>query len=158
MAIKKVSIYDMDGVIVCSLHRYKTQICEDGIERINLKHWRDNSHKAIFDSLLPLSKQYKADLLNPECFVIIATARVLGHADFMFINGTLGKPHYLISRDADDTQSGAKLKIKGLQKFFNLKNFQNAEFIMYEDNCPQLKKICDYFQIKGVYIPSKQGH
>lgn len=154
MAIKKVSIYDMDGTIVCSLHRYRTT--EDG--KIDLPFWRENQHLALMDSLLPLATQYREDLANPEIYVIIATARVMNEPDYTFVNNILGKPDYLISRNEGDTISGGQLKINGLTKFFNLKNFQNAEFTFYEDNATYLKTVCDKFNIRGVYIPSNQGH
>lgn len=154
MAIKRVQIYDMDGTIVCSLHRYRTI---DGA-RIDLQYWRDNSHRAMDDSLRPLAEQYKADLADEECFVIIATARVMGDEDWRFVRDILGTPDYFISRKPDDTRSGGILKIKGLQKFFNLKPFQNAEITFYEDNVQYLKTVCDHFGIRGVYVPSKQGH
>jgi len=151
--IKEVKIYDMDGTIVCSLHRYNVI---DG--KIDLQYWRDNQHKAYDDSLLPLAKQYQEDLKNPDVYVIIATARVLGEPDLKFIKDKLGKPDYIISRKDGDSTSGGLLKIRGLQKFFNLKNFQNAIFTFYEDNTTYLKTVCDKFNIRGVYIPSKQGH
>ena len=154
MAVKKVSIYDMDGTIVCSMHRYKT----DSNGKIDLQFWRDNQHLAMGDSLLPLAKQYQADLSNPECYVIIATARVMNEPDYTFVRDVLGQPDYLISRNEGDSISGGKLKINGLAKFFNLKSFQNAEFTFYEDNATYLKTVCDRFNIRGVYIPSNQGH
>jgi hypothetical protein len=154
MAIKRVQIYDMDGTIVCSLHRYRAI---DGI-RIDLDYWRDNQDKVMGDSLLPLAEQYQADLADPECFVIIATARVMGALDYKFVAEILGQPDYLISRKEGDSISGGLLKIKGLQKFFNLKNFKDAEITFYEDNIQYLKTVCDKFGIRGVYIPSKQGH
>ena len=154
MAIKRVQIYDMDGTIVCSLHRYRAI---DGI-RIDLAFWRENQDKVMSDSLLPLAAQYRADLLDPECFVIIATARVMGALDYKFVAEILGQPDYLISRKEGDSISGGLLKIKGLQKFFNLKNFKDAEITFYEDNIQYLKTVCDKFNIRGVYIPSKQGH
>ena len=144
----------MDGTIVCSLHRYRT------IEgnRIDLEYWRDNQYKAMDDNLLPLAEQYKMDLLDENCYVIIATARVMQSADYEFVDKILGKPDYLISRGECDIRSGGQLKIKGLQKFFNLKNFRDAEITFYEDNIQYLKAVCDKFNIRGVYIPSKQGH
>ena len=154
MAIKKVNIYDMDGTIVCSMHRYKT----DSMGKIDLQFWRDNQHLAMNDSLLPLAKQYQADLANPEIYVIIATARVMNEPDYAFVNNVLGKPDFLISRNEGDSISGGQLKINGLTKFFNLKNFQNAEFTFFEDNATYLKTVCDHFGIRGVYIPSNQGH
>jgi hypothetical protein len=155
--ITRVSIYDMDGTIVCSLHRYKTIIDNNG-ERINLDYWRENEYRAMDDSLLPLAQQYKADLNDENCYVIIATARVLHTADNTFIREILGEPDYIISRVDGDNISGGKLKIAGLTKFFNLNNFKSAEFTFYEDNVQYLKAVCDRFNIRGVYIPSKQGH
>ncbi len=155
--INRCSIYDMDGTIVCSLHRYKTIIDTNG-ERIDLDYWRQNEYRAMDDSLLPLAQQYRADLQDENCFVIIATARVLRDTDNQFINEILGEPDYIISRCDGDSTSGGKLKIAGLAKFFNLKSFANAEFTFYEDNTTYLKAVCDRFNIRGVYIPSKQGH
>ena len=153
--IKNVAIYDMDGTIVCSLHWYRTD--ESG-NKIDLQYWRDNEHKAYSDSLLPLAEQYKADLNNPYTFVIIATARVIRSEDMRFIKDKLGMPNHIISRNDGDNISGGLLKIRGLQKFFNLKQFKNAAWTFYEDNTAYLKTVCDKFQIRGVYIPSKQGH
>lgn len=154
MAIRKVSIYDMDGTIVDSTHRYR--VTADN--KIDLQFWRDNQHLAMQDSLLPMAEQYKKDLADNECYVIIATARVMNEPDYRFVNEILGKPDYLISRKDGDSISGGLLKINGLAKFFNLKSFQNAEFTFYEDNATYLKTVCDRFGIRGVYIPSKQGH
>jgi hypothetical protein len=155
--INRLAIYDMDGTIVCSLHRYRTIIDGDK-ERIDLDHWRENEHRALDDSLLPMSEQYKQDLADPHCYVIIATARVMGAADWQFVQEKLGNPDYFISRKAGDTQSGKTLKIGGLAKFFNLPQFRGIPAVFYEDNIEYLKAVCDRFNIRGVYIPSKQGH
>ena len=160
--INRVAIYDMDGTIVCSLHRYRTMI-RDGKEVIDLQYWRDHEPLAMNDSLLPLAEQYKKDLQDLNCYVIIATARVLNDPDLMFIHKKLGMPNYIISRAANDSRSGGLLKVNGLQKFANLTQFANADWTFYEDNTDYLKKVCDHFafagiNIKGVYIPSKQGH
>ncbi len=156
-AIKRVAIYDMDGTIVCSLHRYRTVIGANG-ERIDLDYWRENQYRALSDSLLPMAEQYKADLADPSCYVIIATARVMNNPDWQFVRDVLGEPDYFISRADGDTQSGKTLKINGLAKFFNLVNFRDADFVFYEDNVEYLKAVCDRFNIRGVYVPSKQGH
>ena len=144
--INRVSIYDMDGTIVCSLHRYRT-IVDDNGERIDLQYWRENEYRAGDDSLLPLANQYRMDLQDENCFVIIATARVLRDADNAFIRDILGEPDYIISRCDGDTTSGGKLKIAGLAKFFNLKSFRDAEFTFYEDNVQYLKAVCDRFNL-----------
>ena len=155
MAIKRVSVYDMDGTIVCSLHRYRTMPCGT---KIDLQYWQDNQHRAYDDSLLPMAKQYQDDIADPECYVIIATARVMGDADMAFIRDKLGMPNHIISRKEGDSVSGGLLKINGLAKFFNLRNFANATWVFYEDNASYLKAVCDHFRIHGVYIPSQQGH
>lgn len=157
--LKRVAVYDMDGTIVCSLHRYRTMQNEKGVQVIDLAFWRENEPHAFSDSLLPLAVQYQEDIADKACYVIIATARVLGFEDMRFINEKLGMPNYIISRPSGDIQSGASLKIKGLQKFFNLVNFPSFEnWVFYEDNAAYLKAVCDTFNIQGVYIPSKQGH
>jgi phosphoglycolate phosphatase-like HAD superfamily hydrolase len=156
-AIRKISIYDMDGTIVDSSHRYRT-ITENGITRIDLDYWRANEYRAMDDGLLPLAVQYRAELNDPSVYVIIATARVMGEADWQFIFEILGYPDYFIARKPGVNISGGQLKINGLQKFFNLKQFRKADAVFYEDNVQYLKKVCDHFNITGVYIPSKQGH
>jgi len=157
-ATLKVSIYDMDGTIVDSSHRYRTIFDDNGNEKIDLEYWRANEYRAMDDGLLPLAEQYRAELKCPNTYVIIATARVMNNPDWQFVNEILGTPDYFISRKPDDNISGADLKIKGLQKFFNLKQFRKADAVFYEDNTQYLKKVCDHFQIRGVYIPSKQGY
>lgn len=154
----KIAIYDMDGTIVDSSHRYRTVTGADGITRIDLQHWRDNEYRAMQDGLLPLASQYMADIADKATFTIIATARVMHAPDWQFVNEILGKPDYFISRADGDIRSGAILKIKGLQKFFNLKQFRVADAVFYEDNVAYLKAVCDKFKIRGVYIPSVQGH
>ncbi len=154
--IKRIAIYDMDGTIVCSLHRYKTID-----NKIDLQYWRDNEYRAMNDSLLPLADQYKKDLADNDCFVIIATARILHEPDILFINTVLGKPDHIISRKENDSRSGALLKVLGLNKLFSLKQFSKIKsdmIIFYEDNVSYLKAVCDRFNCTGVYIPSKQGH
>lgn len=155
--IARVSIYDMDGTIVDSSHRYRTIVDEKGT-RIDLDHWRENQHLAMLDGFLPLYEQYRADLADPACYVIIATAREMHAPDWQFVKEKLGEPDYFISRKHGDSVSGKTMKINGLARFFNLKNFQDAEFTFYEDNCDYLKAVCDRFRIRGVYVPSVQGH
>ncbi len=155
--ITRVAIYDMDGTIVDSSHRYRTITDENGI-RIDLDHWRENEFRAMDDGLLPMAKQYESDLNDENCYVIIATARVMHEPDWQFVKNILGEPDYFISRPENSDISGKMLKINGLAKFFNLVTFKDAEFVFYEDNISYLKAVCDRFNIRGVYIPSVQGH
>lgn len=155
--ITRVAIYDMDGTIVDSSHRYRTITDENGT-RIDLDFWRENEYRACDDTLLPMFAEYKKDLADDSCYVIIATARVMHEPDWKFVKEILGEPDYFISRPNGSNISGKTLKINGLAKFFNLLNFKNAEFVFYEDNISYLKAVCDRFNIRGVYIPSVQGH
>lgn len=154
----RIEIYDMDGTIVDSSHRYRTIRRADGKEVIDLEYWRANEFRAMSDGLLPLAAQYRAHLIDPSVYTIIATARVMGPADWQFVREILGVPRYFISRKEGDSQSGKTLKIKGLQKFFNLRQFKPENATFYEDNADYLKAVCDHFGMRGVYIPSVQGH
>lgn len=155
--IHRVEIFDMDGTIVDSSHRYRTRV-DNGVEKIDLEYWRANEYRAMEDGILPLAQHYRNCLRDPNCYTIIATARVMGDADWQFVREILGMPNHFISRPKDSAVSGAKLKIRGLAKFANLPQFQGIPWTFYEDNIDYLKKVCDRFQCRGVYIPSKQGH
>jgi len=155
--IKRVHIYDMDGTIVCSLHRYKTRETENG-ERIDLQHWLDNEPKAFYDDLLPLAEQYKRDLADPETMVVIATARVINNPDRWFIRNRLGEPDYLISREGrKDKRSGSLLKIMGIKALLSTFTIK-PELHFWEDNIEYLEKVCHAVGAVPHYVPSKQGH
>lgn len=154
---KRVHIYDMDGTIVCSMHRYRTQE-NNGQTAIDLQYWLDNEHRAMEDSLLPLAQQYKEDLANPETFVIIATARVLNTPDLQFIREILGEPNAIVSREGrKDTRKGAEMKIAGLFRIFNHHDLWIAEKHFWEDNMNYLTQVCKAIGAKAHFVPSRQG-
>ncbi|MFZ9893369.1 MAG: hypothetical protein ACO3FO_06280, partial [Candidatus Nanopelagicaceae bacterium] len=73
----------------------------------------------------------------------------------------LGTPDHIVSRNENDNRSGGTLKIEGLRRIFKLYSNLGYTFndaVFYEDNVAYLKAVCDYFNIRGVYVPSKQGH
>ena len=155
--VKRVHIYDMDGTIVCSMHRYRTKVIDEKIT-IDFPYWLENEHRAERDSLLPLARQYRSDLENPAIFVIIATARFLSEPDYNFINSKLGNPDAIISRSSrEDNRPGAMLKIDGLKKVFSAANLWNVEKIFWEDNFHYLTKVCGALGIKGRFVKSNQG-
>lgn len=155
----KVKVFDLDGCIIDSSHRYRT-IIESGIERIDLQFWRDNEKFACRDSFLPaFYSEYLPAIDDDNTIVIVATARVLNEPDKLFLTHYMPRPNFIISRPEGCSTSGGKLKVSGLKKLFNLKQFNNIEeMVVYEDNVNYLKYICDYFKCNGVYIPSIQGH
>lgn len=157
--IKYIKIFDIDGVLLSSLHRYATKTIK-GKEKLDLDYWVENQHLCVNDSILPHAELYKKSIQTKNTFVIIATSRLLLSDDYMTIGKLLGMPDGIVSRlhDEQDTQ---KMKIKGIERIINdcnLHHVKSDNIIMYEDNAKNLKSICDHFQCLGVYVPSKQGH
>jgi len=154
--IKEIHIYDMDGTIVSSLHRFKTG--SNG--KIDLPYWIENCtpEKIAQDTLLPLATQYQEQLKNPEIYVMIATARVIEAADYNYIKNVLGLPNKIISRNGrGDTRKGADMKIHGLRFLKNLVQFKSAAIHFYEDNKDYLYPVADFLDATPHFIPSQQG-
>lgn len=164
--MRTVHVFDCDGVLVSSEKRYKTRIDEQGLTRIDLDYWRANQCKALeLDTLLPTAEKYRDMLKDEDVFVIIATARQMreNDAEWRHIHEVLGTPQALIYRKDGDNRGGAALKLAGLRKLLNLKQFQGCRVEVYEDNISYLQNICDTlkqwgFNVEGHYIPSNQGH
>lgn len=160
--ITEVNVFDCDGVLLDSTHRYSTMQRDDGATVINLQHWIDNEHRAYDDSPLPTAlKEYGASLAHPNAYTIIATAAVVCDNRIKCLRDKIGLPDFIIGRkNREDTRGGAELKIAGLRKLLALKQFNDARhnMTMFEDNLSYLSKICKAFHCHGIYIPSNQGH
>jgi len=160
----KLHVFDMDGTLVDSSHRYRTITDKQGNQRIDLDHWIANEHRVMHDELLPLAEEYQELLTDRSTYVVIATARIWCDLTDQFAKEKLGYPHsYFARKDRQDTRGGAALKIVGVKKLFNLKQFsQIQEVHVYEDNISYLKTIChampSHVKTVGHYFPSKQGH
>jgi phosphoglycolate phosphatase-like HAD superfamily hydrolase len=157
--LKQIKVYDMDGTIVDSSHRYRT-VTVDGVEKIDLQYWRENStpEKIMADGFLPLYSEYCDDLADPHTYVIIATARVMTAADWRFVNEKLGAPDYFIYRKDNDTRRGADMKKAGLKKLFSLRQFAKvARRVFFEDNKDYLAIAPDLGMVP-VFVESNQGH
>jgi len=131
--MKKILIYDLDGTLISSDHRYRN--LESG--SIDLPYWIRNATPANIakDTLLPLAAHYKAAILNPLAYVIVATARLMSDADYAFLHSKLGKPDHIISRrGATDNRPDPVLKVAGLRKLLNLKQFKGKPATFFEDN------------------------
>lgn len=158
--IKHIHIYDMDGTIVSSSHRYKLVSTEN---RIDLDHWRKHDVEKYInkDSLLPHAAQYKADIKNPFVYVIIATARACnqGDANYKYIEKHLGMPDKFIHRQGvNDNRGGAQLKVEAIKPLLNLKQFKNAAIHVWEDNKDYLNYLCQKLNAVPHYVPSTQGY
>lgn len=161
--IKSINIYDIDGVLVNSEHRYRTVIKPCGKIAIDLQYWRDNEHLVHLDIPLPLMEKYKKDLNHKTKRVIIATAREAKQPDFDFVQ-KIGNPHCFVYRKKGDREKGSILKVKGIMDYLQgIKLAKNHVIRVYEDNHEYLKGICDNlkdhgFNTVGYYIPSNQGY
>lgn len=160
--LTEINIFDCDGVLLDSSHRYKSMIRQDGAEVIDLAHWIENEHLAYQDSPLPTAlKEYAASLKNPNAYTIIATAAIVCDNRIKCLRDKIGLPDYIIGRkNRQDTRGGAELKIAGLRQLLALKQFDIARhnMTMIEDNLSYLTKICKAFNCRGIYVPSGQGH
>ena len=155
---KQIHIYDMDGTIVDSLHRYRVNP-ETG--KIDLQFWIDHDKPEFIAKDKPkgaLAEQYREQIADPEVYVVIATARVLKAADYEWIENNLGMPNKIISRNGrDDNRKGAKMKIDGLRYLKNLRQFANIPKWFYEDNRDYLYPVANYLSAIPIFCPSKQG-
>lgn len=158
--IASIVIYDCDGVLVSSAHRYRTKL-KGNKAVIDLDYWRKKSGLYWQDTPLTLSQKFQKDLLVKSRLVIIATAREYSEAWVNFIHNTIGEPDALVFRPEYSEEKGAMLKIRGIEKVlenFNCQNFEPEKIRIYEDNHEYLKVLCDHFGCRGEYVPSKQGH
>ena len=160
--MNKLKIFDLDGTIIDSSHRYQSI---NG--RIDLDFWRENSTPEMIskDILLPHIAEYNSAVACPDTTVIIATARsmIKGDANFDYIKNVMGEPDHIIHREGeDDHRKGDLLKTSGIMKALN--NIDNFDSIhIFEDNFDQLQKMTEFFdqhidQVIPVFVQSEQGH
>ena len=130
MTIKNITIFDLDGTIIDSSHRQAT--LPDGT--LNLAHWLENAtpEKIFEDKVLPLAQQVRKRQKRGD-FVMVCTARTMSEADFEFLMNEGINPHKIISRPHGNQEPDGQLKAKQLKQFFNLKQFQKASKIMFDD-------------------------
>jgi len=128
-------IWDLDGTVIDSSHRYSTLANGD----IDLPRWiADNTRENIEqDKLLPLAELMKSNYRLGDT-VIICTARVLGVWDKVFLAEHGIKADFVLSRALGDNRGDADMKRQKLLALFaDLKIpfarwTRNATF--YDDN------------------------
>jgi len=165
--IRKIKIYDLDGTLINSLHRYKTNKAGDAID---LEYWIKNDvpEKIANDSFLFLKSRLDIDLIDKTTYVIFATARscIEGDANYQFLIDNNIVPDMFIHRmGRNDMRGGAQLKLDSIKPLLNLKQFKNATVHIFEDNInylydmvTALNKGVHYNKVVGHFIPSEQGH
>ena len=133
--MNRYKIWDLDGTVIDSSHRYSTLANGD----IDLPRWiADNTRANIEqDTLLPLARLMKSNYRQGD-IVIINTARVLGVWDHCFLADHGIKAHFILSRALGDNRGDAEMKrAKLIALFADLKIpfarwTRNATF--YDDN------------------------
>jgi phosphoglycolate phosphatase-like HAD superfamily hydrolase len=128
--IKNISIFDLDGTIIDSSHRQAT--LPDGT--LNLDAWIENAtpEKIFQDKVLPLAEQIRKRHKKGD-YVLICTARNMTFADFEFLMDNGICPDKIISRPDGNMEPDGVLKAKQLKSLFNLKQFQKASKVMFDD-------------------------
>lgn len=149
---KKIHVFDLDGVLVDTSHRYQND-CHGAID---LDHWRANSHKVHLDTLLPMAKKFQSDCANPEIYVVLCTAREYHPRDVMFIHDKLGIPNKLIMRPIGNNTKDSKLKRRELSRIFNLRQFSYLPRFLFEDNRRNIEA-CKHLFTRCFYIQSEIG-
>lgn len=123
----KAIIFDLDGTVLDSSHRYKAN--EDGT--VDLAHWRAHStpRHILQDKPMPLAKEWKAAIVRGET-IVVSTARVMKSADFEVLRKHGLYAHHILHRDGEnDPRPAYQQKLEQLREIGV--NFEAS--IMWED-------------------------
>ena len=160
--MKKLVLWDIDGVLLDSSWRYRTQINPEGREVIDLDYWKREAARggAWFDTPLPHADIYREMLSKPdEFYVVLCTSRLMDSRDHLAIEQRIGKPHAIISRK-NDLQSGSGLKVQGAKRLLRLRQFKDCSLQFFDDNLGNIRAMMRAFgsRVACHYVPSNQGH
>lgn len=151
-----IDVFDCDGVLVDSSHRYRN--LSNG--SIDLDYWLENCtpEKILADNLLPTAQVYRESLNNPNRYTIIATARQVQEPDLEFFRSRLGFPQHLIARKIGESTPDWKLKLRGLKRLLNLRQFRDRPVTVWEDNPFTLDRFAELMPNWNlIHIRSNQG-
>ena len=149
--IEKIHVYDVDGTLVDSSHRYRS--LPNG--NVDLDHWRENHYRIWNDSLLPLADQYKADIADPAVYVVICTLRTPEAADLRYIADNLGMPDKLIMNSKNESENLSGFKRRHLARLFNLRQFAHLPRFFWEDSRAYVESCRDLFT-RVYHVKSEQ--
>jgi|TARA_R110000744_G_C19271305_1_gene552520 hypothetical protein len=137
--IKNIVIFDLDQTVINSNHRNPCN--EDGTLNLE-RYFKLKTRVNIFkDTLLPLAKIFK-QVKKEGNYIIVATARNIDRDDMDFLTVNDLIPDKLLSRRVTEySVPDDQLKARKLQQLFNLKQFQNANKIMFDDSKPVITKM-----------------
>ncbi len=151
MPFKRIHVYDLDGTLVDSSHRYRNKA--NG--KIDLDYWLQNLDRCVYDSPLPLAEQYKADIADPETYVVICTMRPMEPTWMKHIRDTLGEPNKYLLGEHGLKSGFIEHKVKVLTRLFNLRQFKNLPRYFWEDSRGMLEG-CKHLFTNVYLVKSKQ--
>ena len=159
----KLRVYDIDGTILSSQHRYKLH--DDLPKRIDLDHWRINSTPSQIMQdrpIFPLLNRLLADQRNADIVTAISTNRYICDHTLQVFEKYGINPDFVSSR-THDQQKGSELKQEFILNLFSL--LQPEQVIFIDDNVKVLQDVKNHFILAGlgsvircIYQPSKQGY
>jgi len=156
MKIQTLHIFDFDGTLVDSSHRYRVK--ENG--KIDLEYWIENAHKVLSD--IPLPMMSFATSLPGGHSGVIATARLWCTLTKVFCKRHNINLPVIARKGREDCRPGAALKIAGIKRLLNLKQYREVkELHIYEDNADYLNALMLGFPgyiCRAHFIPSNQGY
>ena len=88
--------------------------------------------KIFGDTLLPLAQEVRRRQKKGD-FTIVCTARQKQDADFEFLMNEGINPDMILSRKVGDNRADGELKANQLRRLFNLRQFKNANKVMFDD-------------------------
>ena len=122
---KQNVIYDLDGTVICSKHRYRS-LKNGGID---LAYWiESNTRKnCMLDTLLPAIRTMRSDF-KAGCNVIVCTARVLSDWDYEFFMLNDIPYHVMLDRPLGFGLNDADLKEYQLRLYAHSIGFSWEKF------------------------------
>ena len=157
--MKSIHIYDLDGTIIDSSHRYRTIF--NGVKlTIDLAYWIANVKRTHEDKLLPLAEQYIAQRQDPDVHTIFCTCRQANQIEIAmpWIVENLGLPDKFFFTETGYTGSGAVWKADTLENYLSHDKFQNVKRYFYEDNISYLDAVCARINAQPIFVESPQGY
>ena len=145
-----IKIFDLDGTVIDSSHR--TRFFADG--SLDLAYWQANAtpRKIAADKLLPLAKQMQSAYARGNCLVMVCTARVMTHSDFLFLDMHGLKYHAITSRPEGETMPDFALKLYALHGLCSENGWSWARFcemaVMYDDNLSVINSLTS----EGIHV------
>lgn len=136
---KRIHVYDVDGILLDSSHRHN--YFPDG--SLDFANYFANCTPEILarDKVLPLAKQYRADCINPHIYTVICSVRSHELIHINSLDNKIGLPDLLLlcGEKRPPCTPGHLLKLRRLQRLFNLRQFAKLPKYFWEDSAQNIE-------------------